>query len=180
MTVEKKKKLARKLDLLQTVEMIVGLLLIAALFLPRIVGIKPYVIKSGSMEPTISIGSIVYTKTSYSFRDVKKGDIIAFKLDDKTFVTHRVDSVHDEYVITKGDANKTTDNKYVYEAAYLGKIIGHVPIIGYLTSALQGIKAIIAVCILIAINVVITYFVSKTKKEDLKRENIGDKEKVTI
>lgn len=29
---------------------------------PRIVGIKPYVVMSGSMEPTISTGAMVYVK----------------------------------------------------------------------------------------------------------------------
>ena len=61
-----------------------GLILVLYLF-----GIVPYVVLSGSMEPTIDTGSLFFINKNSKYEDVKEKDIIAFKLSDGTLVTHR-------------------------------------------------------------------------------------------
>ena len=55
--------------------------------IPGLFGIRPYVVYSGSMEPEIPTGAVVFTKEGEF--SPKKGDIITFHNGD-TVVTHRV------------------------------------------------------------------------------------------
>lgn len=57
------------------------------LLIPGLFGIQPYVVYSGSMEPEIPTGAVVFTKEGEF--SPKKGDIITFHNGD-TVVTHRV------------------------------------------------------------------------------------------
>lgn len=68
---------------------VLGLMLVTALVLliPGLFGIRPYVVYSGSMEPEIPTGAVVFTKEGEF--SPKKGDIITFHNGD-TVVTHRV------------------------------------------------------------------------------------------
>ncbi len=80
-------------------------------------------IGSGSMEPTLPVGSriIIHEQTSY---DV--GDIITFRADDGDIVTHRlVEYGEGGTLITKGDANPTPDvwDEPLTESDVVGKVI---------------------------------------------------------
>ena len=50
---------------------------VAAILVPIIFGMKPYVVLSGSMEPEIRTGSIVYTQSAIGNYQI--GDIIMFR-----------------------------------------------------------------------------------------------------
>ena len=56
--------------------------------IPQIFGYHPLVVLSGSMSPNLKVGSIVYYH-KVEENDLKIGDIITYKLDDK-FVSHRI------------------------------------------------------------------------------------------
>ena len=49
--------------IITNVILIIMLLLVAMLFLPRVVGLKPLAVLSGSMEPTYHVGSLIYVKS---------------------------------------------------------------------------------------------------------------------
>lgn len=51
------------------------LVMALVLLIPGLFGIRPYVVYSGSMEPEIPTGAVVFTKEGEFFR---KGDIITF------------------------------------------------------------------------------------------------------
>ena len=57
--------------------MLAGILLALTLTVPRMMGIQTYIVVSGSMEPAISVGSMVYAKTTTP-ASLKEGDIIVF------------------------------------------------------------------------------------------------------
>ena len=86
-------------------------LLIAAcvpLTVPRMLGYALYTVVSGSMEPAIPTGSLVYVE-HVAPEDIEEGDVIAFydAVDVASVITHRVvtnSTVMGEFV-TKGDAN---------------------------------------------------------------------------
>ena len=84
---------------------VLGLMLMMALVLliPGLFGIRPYVVYSGSMEPEIPTGAVVFTKEGEF--SPKKGDIITFHNGD-TVVTHRVVKKEKDIFITKGDATR--------------------------------------------------------------------------
>lgn len=103
-------------------------------------GIVPYVVLSGSMEPTIETGSLCFINKHASFRDIKKKDIIAFRLSDGTMVTHRVVAVRSDGVQTKGDHNQEIDGTLTTWDNYVGKNIFWIPKVGKVVVAFQSPK----------------------------------------
>lgn len=118
----------------------IALLVVAAVFIsqafPGVVGADhTYVVKSGSMEPAIQTGSVVYVK-SVPAEDIQEGDVITFA-DSRTGppTTHRVidkrgsgDSLR---FITKGDANEEADVEPVYPDQIIGVVMFSIPYLGY-------------------------------------------------
>ena len=64
-------------------------LLAIALVGVRLVGLKPFVVLSGSMEPEYHVGSLIYVK-SVDYKTLQVGDDITYMLDKDTVVTHRI------------------------------------------------------------------------------------------
>ena len=93
------------------------------------------IVKSGSMEPNIRVGSIVVIKPSLSYT---VGDIVTFGKDTKTDIptTHRlISSRAVEGVLwftTKGDANEDPDPNEIRLSDIHGKVLFSVPFFGYL------------------------------------------------
>ena len=61
-----------------------------------IIGIEPFVVQSGSMEPKIETGSLCFINKLIKYEDIKQYDIIAFKLPTGVGVTHRVINISNE------------------------------------------------------------------------------------
>lgn len=108
--------------------------------IPRFFGITPFVVQSGSMEPEIPTGSVVFTNTNDT--DVKVGDVITYSLsteeDTGVFVTHRVHDINDErgLIQTKGDNNDNPDG-WLGKEAVTGTVIFHIPKVGFILDKLQ-------------------------------------------
>lgn len=94
-------------------------------------GYKSFVVLTGSMEPNIPVGSIVYTRKTAGYG---KGDIISFTNARSQTITHRVtDITKKDNVVqfkTKGDANNVSDTDLVPNANVVGKVIFQVPYVG--------------------------------------------------
>lgn len=90
---------------------------------------------SGSMEPTIKTGSVVFTKQVPPSM-VKKGDIIAFTSpsNPKDTILHRVIAIKSEKPLlfsTKGDNNNTPDAWDVMDVGVKGVYFGSIPYLGH-------------------------------------------------
>ena len=118
-------------------------------------GIVPYVVLSGSMEPTIETGSLCFINKHADFKNIKEKDIIAFKHNDGTLVTHRAVKVTKAGIKTKGDNNKDIDSNIVEKRNFVGKNIFWIPKIGYIIKKFQSTKGVI-----ILITCVVLLFVS--------------------
>ena len=112
--------------------------MIAVIVLPHVFGIKPYIVLSGSMEPTISTGGLVWINTRET--DVHENDIAAYELTKGTYVTHRVIGVSDGEYIFKGDANETEDLVPVAKQQIVGKYMFTIPELGRVLATLQQRK----------------------------------------
>ena len=118
---------------------IVGILILLSVIVtfipvtvPRLMGYQIYNIVSGSMEPAIPVGSLVYAELVQP-AEVQEGEIIVF-YSGGSAVTHRVVQnrlVEGEFV-TKGDANQVCDSVPLSLDAIEGKVRFHIPSIGYL------------------------------------------------
>lgn len=110
----------------------------SSLFLvSTIPNIEVGIVKSGSMEPAIPTGSIVYIAKS-SLDKIHVNDIIAYRMNDM-IVIHRIIDFAEEGkgYITQGDNNKTKDISPVSFEQLNGKVVFHIPYLGYVHSWLQ-------------------------------------------
>ena len=99
----------------------------------RLVGLKPFAVLSGSMEPTYHVDSLIYVK-SVDYKQLQPGDPITFMISQDTVVTHRITEVlvdeEDPDTIryfTKGDANDTPDGSSVHYKNVIGKPVFSIP-----------------------------------------------------
>ena len=106
----------------------------------RIVGLTPYVVLSGSMEPTYHNGSLIYDKKVDPFT-LKEGDVITFMVSEDTLATHRIVGVvpdEDEpgtiRFRTKGDANDSEDGTLVHYKNVVGTPVFTIPYLGYFSN----------------------------------------------
>ncbi len=114
---------------------------------PQFMGYEVYNVVSGSMEPEIPVGSVVYVK-GVEPETVEEDDIIAFQSED-SIITHRVvrnKSVEGAFT-TKGDANEKEDMNDVPYGALVGKVEAHYPLLGgMLVLYTSNVGKIYAVC----------------------------------
>lgn len=111
-------------------------LLAIALAGVRVIGLTPYAVLSGSMEPIYHVGSIIYVQKTAP-ESIKVGDPITFVMNEElTVATHRVvriDTANQSFY-TKGDANDTEDGAPVHFNNLLGKPVFTLPYLGYFSN----------------------------------------------
>lgn len=105
----------------------IGVMSVFLLMLPHI-GISVDVVMSGSMEPTLKTGGIVFTDTRNCIPEA--GDIVTYKRGESK-VTHRIIRKEKQSYITKGDANNREDPIVVNADQIIGKVIFTLPFLGY-------------------------------------------------
>lgn len=134
-------------------------------------GIKPYIVLSGSMEPVIWTGSLVFVDEKYNYDDVKVGDVIAFKSGDVS-VTHRVLNINENGEIeTKGDNNDVSDGFSVSKDNFKGLSKFWIPKLGYMVNFLQSRRGTILGITGILSLLVIEWFFSSENEEEERSDN---------
>jgi signal peptidase I len=131
---------------------------------PAIFGIRTFNVLTGSMEPTIHIGSLVFSKPEKNYFP---GDIISFKRNN-IIITHRILEIKNGQFITKGDANHIRDPQLVSKYNIIGKIDVILPGFGKFISfirTLPGFIIFVAIPIIIFIGLEI-----KTIKREWENE----------
>merc|ERR1711939_666038 len=127
------------------------------------------VVISGSMEPQIKRGDLLFAVGPDRGDELRPGDIVLYRLPHRPEIpiVHRIidivppspqtadasrSSLLEVQYLTKGDANKVDDRGLVApsypsglvpKAAILGKVRGQVPWLGYLTILMQEIKYVV-------------------------------------
>ena len=127
-------------NIVTTVLVTAAVLLALALAGVRLVGLTPYVVLSGSMEPAYHTGSLIYDKKVDPFT-LKEGDVITFMVSEDTLATHRIVGVvpdEDEpgtiRFRTKGDANDAEDGTLVHYKNVVGTPVFTIPYLGYFSN----------------------------------------------
>ena len=100
------------------------------LAVPSLLGYEIYNVTSGSMEPALPVGSVIYVE-HVKPETIQSGDIIAYYVD-AVVVTHRV--VENRFVegvfVTKGDANEMEDIGNTRYRDFIGVVKYHFPFLG--------------------------------------------------
>lgn len=122
------------------------LLIYLFIFIPTIFGKKPLVIISGSMEPTLKVGGILYYE-EIDINDFNKGNILVYQINNHT-VSHRIVEKTKEGFITKGDNNTSIDTYEVYNEQVIGKGTNwSIPFLGYYADYIYHHKYFIIIAI---------------------------------
>lgn len=124
------------------------------LTLPRLLGYRVYAVISGSMEPAISVGDLIYVRQREP-EAVAENDVIAFYGTESSggIIVHRVVENRrvDGSFLTKGDANAQPDLAPVGYERLLGTAEGRVPLLGNLALILTGTWGkLAAMCLILA------------------------------
>jgi len=150
------------------------------------IGLRMFVVSSGSMEPTIKVGSValVQTKSEYQVQDIitfQNDPQVDFKKPGST-TTHRlveIKKVGDKNMfVTKGDANNAPDSENRDPGLVLGKVIFSLPYLGYLIAFAQTQVGLIILIVIPATMIIYSELMS-IKKEVIKigKKIVKSKEK---
>ena len=118
---------------LGTILLIGIIILCVPVTVPKALGYQVYKVVSGSMEPAIPTGSLVFIK-GMEASEVEAEDVIAFYggPGSNSIITHRVVEnrvIMGEFV-TKGDANEDVDMNPVDYNEFIGKVSFSIPAFG--------------------------------------------------
>lgn len=144
-----------------------SLLVIGITFLP-IEGIfKIFTVQSGSMEPEIHTGSLIFVRPMPEYNI---GDVVTRATSDpKVTITHRIVAKENTdgktLFETKGDANEDVDGELVDQSNIIGRKIMTIPYIGYPIGFARTLQGFILLIIIPA--VIIIYEEIKNIKDEL-------------
>lgn len=154
---------------LSTVLLIILLLIAGVLVLPPLLGCKNMAVLSGSMEPKIKVGAMVVARETEP-EVLQVGDVITYNLAGDTLVTHRIIEINEAegHVLTQGDANDIPDGAPVPYDRIVGKVLFHVPLLGYVTMYMKTPIGIAGICGLLMVMIVLNFLPDVLAKEPEK------------
>lgn len=158
-------------DILSNLLLVILAVIAIALFLPKILGYSQFAVLSGSMEPNIHVGAVVYGKEA-EVSELQTGDIITYQIGSGTIVTHRIFSIDEESqtVITKGDANETEDASPVAFSNIVAKYVFNIPYLGYISIYAKTPLGIAVICGVLIVMVLLRFLPDIFTGEDEKKK----------
>ena len=169
-------KIAKKVFEVIAIILIYNIILIAISSANRIniiniFGYKSYIIKTNSMEPTISTNDVVITK-KVEKQNIKVGDVITF-FQEGEVITHRITKIDEngDYT-TKGDNNNIEDTFKINYKDIEGKHILTIPYLGAIVQALDN------QIVFLIITLIVLIFIFITIQNQEKKENRREKKKI--
>jgi signal peptidase len=113
----------------------------------NLLGYENYVIYSGSMEPTLKVGSLLLTRP-VDVDDLRVGDVITYRSPgNHTTLTHRIVGMRQEngeWVFeTKGDASLTPDPREIILRGRVSKMAFDIPYLGYVVDFARSTQGVV-------------------------------------
>ena len=146
--------------------------------IPSVFGWKPFIVLSGSMEDTIMPGDLILTKEIDAL-ELKEGDVISFRTNKYTVITHRIINIVDEEgerkYYTKGDNNNSADRDPVCNDQIEGIYRYRSPKLGAIALNLQKPFGIVICIAFPLIIVLIAQFADYKRKEREAKEKEKEK-----
>lgn len=124
---------------------LLGLLL--AVMATNLLGYNSFVIYSGSMEPTVKVGSLLLSRP-VDVDDLRVGDVITYPVPgNHTTLTHRIVSIRQEdgqqVLTTKGDASLKPDPQEVILRGQVPRMSFDIPYLGYVVDFAKSTLGIV-------------------------------------
>ena len=138
--------------------LLASLLTVAA---TNLLGYENYVIYSGSMEPTVKVGSLLLTRP-VDVDDLRVGDVITYRSPgNHTTLTHRIVSMRQqdgEWVFeTKGDASLGPDPREIILRGQVSKMAFGIPYLGYVVDFARSTQGVVLFLLVPAAGLVLIY-----------------------
>lgn len=148
---------------------LIGILVVFS-FVPFPGNYKIFTVQSGSMEPAIKTGSLIFVKP---MADYDVGNVITRRTNDpKVTITHRIyskDDVNGQATFeTKGDANNAPDGEKFTRDGIIGKVLLAIPYLGYPVGFAKTTQGIILIVIVPA--VIIIYDEMNKIREEIRKK----------
>lgn len=151
-------------------------LLVVSQIILILMGYKLMYVKTGSMEPEIHQGSLIYVK-NYKDKDtfynkIEVGNDITYKTESGTVVTHRIINidVENDLITTQGIIDGAAVDKSIHYSQVIGKVRLAIPVLGYLIMILQTWYFwVILICLIVIV------FISKYLYKEIKKNKIEGK-----
>lgn len=160
-------------NIITTIVIVIVVILALILFVPKIFGITPMAVLSGSMEPTYHVGGLVFVQ-KVDAEDIKINDPITFTLSGgDTVVTHRVIEINEaeKSFVTQGDANDSPDGSAVAFSNLKGRALDFsIPLLGFVAVYLASSTGIIILGGIIVAVILISYIIDLFGKDEKKKK----------
>lgn len=165
------RRLKRFIALLSSLAFALVIALAVVYFVPRAFGYMPFAVLSGSMEPELPVGSMVFVH-QVDPTNIAVGDNATFYRSDGAVVTHQVYEVDPvaQTIGTQGIANKNADGSIMHDAeqtpfsSVIGTVSFCVPYLGFVNAyctTMPGMLVVVAVlALLVAASIVLDRMVS--------------------
>ena len=147
--------------------------------IPDVLGYKPMIVLSGSMETAIHTGDLAFVKI-VDTTTLKKDDVIAFRNENNTVTTHRIIEIVFEngkqFFRTKGDANNTEDVNLVKMEDVEGIYVGRLPGVGnFLMFMQKPIGLFVVLLVILVIGLIWLYIVNKKEEKEYRKIDEQDR-----
>lgn len=145
--------------------------------IPNVFGYKILQVMSGSMSGEFETGDTILIKEIKNEGDLKIGDVITYRIEKKTMVTHRIVNITKigeklNYTL-KGDANNIEDSEKVIFSNIEGIYVRKLNLIGKLINFMQ--KPYGMVIIFMTPVLLILYVINNEKAKEEKRNKRREK-----
>lgn len=128
----------------------------------NVFGYSIFQIKTGSMEDKLKVGDIIIVDIIDSKDILKEEEIISY-IEEGKIITHRIVEIDENSIITKGDANNTTDDP-IERKQVIGKVIKTIPNVQIWTQVLKT-KEVYTMIIITIVLFVVTFSINTEKVE---------------
>ncbi|MFC2020627.1 signal peptidase I [Chloroflexota bacterium] len=112
---------------------ILGIAIAGLSFIYFMDGYNLYLVRSESMKPAILMGDLIITGPLLNQlnREVKPGTVVTYEYKNE-LITHRVQSIDENTLVTKGDATEDPDPWTVTMSDVRGIYLFKIPYVGYM------------------------------------------------
>lgn len=126
------------------------ILIYLCIFIPSLWGYKPLVVISGSMEPTLKVGGLLYYH-SQKLNEFDRGDILVYQTK-YHIISHRIVDDTEKGFLTKGDANTSADSSLIKYSQVLGKGTNWcIPYLGYYADFIYNHKYLLFISVAVVV-----------------------------
>lgn len=157
---------------------LIEIVLIVLFFGPKIIGLKTFIVTSGSMEPLYPTGSLIYVKKTDASK-IKQGDTITFYMQGQSIIaTHQVYEIDKDNLQfkTQGINNRDENGNIIHDAlpvnysSLIGKPIFCIKYLGYINKQITAPPGIYVIFIFTIFIIFINLILEKYQNTGVKYE----------